>query len=192
MFLELSGGRLNSSRSSLIPSTMTIHPLGQQTSRQSFHVSGRGCSAAVAGGAGVCISRRSRCRGRSGPSAEKASSPRSAIGRASTATSLCRPKTSLTKPRVAPPETTRTQSEPPGRANAELSLYEEKRVRWSVGQESTRRVLACVAASPPCRRLACPAPAGSIRAWERPAEQSGHEDRCGAGRRFGDPHRCPR
>ena len=54
-----------------------------------------------------------------------------------------------------------------------------------MGKQSTRRVLARVACSPPCRRLACSAPAGSIRARERPAEQSPHEDRCGPGRRFG-------
>ena len=70
------------------------------------------------------------------------------------------------------PDATRSEPAPSGRPTTELPLHGVMRVGWTLGEQSTRRVLACVARSPPCRRLACSAPAGSIRARARPAEQS--------------------
>src|ERR1700739_4856699 len=56
------------------------------------------------------------------------------------------------KPCAAPaPDTAPPEPEPPGRLTAELSQHGVTRVGWRVGKRSTRRVLARVAASPPCR-----------------------------------------
>ena len=142
---------------------MTLHPFGPQASAESANLQARGS-------AHRGCRRRLRCTGDSAGAripalvavyiAPRTRSPRRRGGVQSPLGD--RPSIAEISPQATRPEPDRqVASQRKRRCTGEAS-----RVEW--GEQPTRRVLACVAASPPGMRLACQAPAGSIRARERP------------------------